>query len=111
MPRRVSAAVRGITADGGELEGHDWADPGGRILGMLIPDVAIDATDVDGHPLPGSTLLVLINGGLEPQPFRYPRGLPGGWEVALATDPVEAGAFGVEVPKQAVIVLRWRGSA
>jgi len=100
--------VSWVRPDGAEFEPHDWEHNERRALGMLIPEAAIDAVDPLGNPLLGSTLLVLFNGELEPQPFRYPQGPPGSWEVALATDPAEPGGFGLELPGHSVIVLRWQ---
>ncbi|MHC4829457.1 MAG: glycogen debranching protein GlgX [Planctomycetota bacterium] len=78
--------VTWIRSDGSEMAPEDWGDPECQTLGMLIPGEAADDLDEHGRPTLGQTLLLLLNGGGNTQPFRLPaRPRTGYWHVLVNT--------------------------
>jgi isoamylase len=76
--------------EGAEMSGEDWTAPDARALGMLLGGDAIASVDRGGHPVTGSTLLILMNAGAAPIEFVLPAVEGGeGWDVLVDTRSAE----------------------
>jgi len=80
----VDRDVVWIGPDGAEMTVAHWNDPGNRFLGMLLPGAAADERDEAGLPLPGDTLLLLLNAGARAVSLAPPPSAEAGhWELLL----------------------------
>jgi isoamylase len=78
--------VTWIRPDGEQMRDEDWADPEGRVLGMLLAGEATDEVNERGHPIHGRTLLLLLNGGTGSRAFVLPKlDRQGSWQELLNT--------------------------
>ena len=75
-----------IRPDGAVMQGADWSDPNGHVIGMLIDGRAADDVDERGTRRVGETVLVILNGGRRTRLFTLPEaGQAGTWELILDT--------------------------
>ncbi|MGH0029874.1 MAG: glycogen debranching protein GlgX [Myxococcota bacterium] len=73
-----------LRPNGGEMGEEDWNHPEARALGMWLSGEGADEPADGGSP--PSDLLLLVNAGADPVPFRLPDGTPGAWQPLLRTD-------------------------
>ncbi|MCB1174993.1 MAG: glycogen debranching protein GlgX [Leptospiraceae bacterium] len=61
-----------LRESGEEWVDEDWANPELRIIGMMLPEDALQEVDRHGRRMEGSTLLILFNASAETIPFLLP---------------------------------------
>ncbi|MGQ0678048.1 MAG: glycogen debranching protein GlgX [Actinomycetota bacterium] len=61
-----------LRSDGAEMAPQDWNDHENRVLGMMIPGSASDQMDSAGRPIPGESVLLLLNAGTQSVFFVLP---------------------------------------
>ena len=75
-----------LLPSGSEFSDHDWQDPRGRVLGMLLHGRATDERDDRGRLVVGETILVLLNASGRSTRFLLPRMRePGTWTQEVHT--------------------------
>ncbi|MEW6743820.1 MAG: glycogen debranching protein GlgX [Planctomycetota bacterium] len=74
-----------LRPDGHEMQVADWRSPSASVLGMLIHGEAADETDERGCPMPGDTLLLLMNSGSRSRFFTLPAEGSGIWQELVNT--------------------------
>ncbi len=79
-----SKDIAWLRPDGSEMGVPEWDDPGVRAIGMWLAGAAADVVDDRGLGIIGDTLLILLNSGEEPVPFKLPPTSEGRrWTLAL----------------------------
>jgi isoamylase len=102
-----------LRPDSGEMQEEDWERGDGRALGVFLNGREIPTHDRDGHPIRGSSFLVLFNAFWEPITFTIPEHLAKRWGVEINTgrgDDAEgeyAAGDSLEVLDRSLVVLRW----
>ena len=86
-----NADVSWLQPEGGEPDAAFWRDPGRRALGLMLGAQAAPDAGHDGLPAGGDTLVLLLNAGQAPLPFRLPP-LPSGRFELLMDSSAEDGA-------------------
>lgn len=102
--------------DGTEMTDHEWDDATIQALGLRLAGDALNEKDEYGNVVTGDTLLIILNGDVQPLEFPLPRLSPTGdlaWNVEINTDTVEEttghqlpGSASVHLSPRSLMVLR-----
>lgn len=110
-----NADVTWLTAAGTEPDGTFWRDPGRRAVGMLLGGHAAPDSDSEGMLASGDTLLLLLNAGAAPLPFRLPDLQADRFELLLDSSADDGGGEGggrpgetMNLPGRSVLLLKVR---